>query len=78
MPDADDPRRVVLHPVEETARGNDDLPMREVRELRNLPSRLWKLLESSEYGFGTPPEPRGRRRFVAADVRHGGQELRPR
>jgi hypothetical protein len=78
MPDADDPDRVVLHPVEETARGDDDLPMREVRELRNLPPRLWKLLESSEYSFGTASEARGHRRFVAADVRHGTQELRPR
>src|SRR5713101_7532792 len=78
MPDANDPDRVVLHPVEEAARRDDDFAMRELRELRNLSPGLWKLLESSEHGFGTPSEPRGRRRFVAADVRHCVQELRPR
>jgi hypothetical protein len=46
VPDSNDPNGFALLPIEKTVRPNNDLSMRQIWKLRQIPSRIWEVFES--------------------------------
>lgn len=78
VPNGDDPHRLADHAIEESIWGNDDLTMRQFRELGDRSTGLRKLAQSAQSGLGFRSKlARGRRIFLT-DVLQPLEELPPR
>jgi hypothetical protein len=77
VPDSNDPYDFSLLPIEKTVRPNDDLSMRQLRKLRQMPSRVWKAFEPLQNLFGPLTESLSGQRIFFSDIRQRSKKLRP-
>ena len=75
MPDRDNPDGLACDTVEETVRGDDDLPIRKIRELGKDATGFRKPLKPAQHRFSPLLEPPGGRGILAKNVRDDLEEL---
>ena len=78
VPDSNDPNDFPLRPIEKPIRPNDDLSMRQIWKLRQMPSRIWEAFESLQNPFRPLTECLNGQRIFISDVRQRSKKLRPR
>ena len=77
VPDSNDPYDFALQPIEKPVRPNDDLSMRQLWKLRQMPSRIRKPFEPLQNLFGPLTESLSGQRIFRSDVRQRSKKLRP-
>ena len=75
VPDTHDPDRVLPDSVEEPIRSDDDFPIRQIREFRNVPTRFRKSLEAPQRLQDARVKPPGGARSISQDIGDNSQEL---
>jgi hypothetical protein len=77
VPDSNDPNDFSLHPIKKMVGPNDDLSMRQLWKLRQMPSRIWKAFESLQDPCGPLTESLSGQRIFSSNVRQRSKKLRP-